>query len=103
MKWLLAIFIGSIALSALWFFERTRSFSFSAYAKIMLPLVLTVELFYWYGFYHAPNFIAARYTMSAITHTCGWILAIIFLSEPVKVSQILGAALIIIGSLIISR
>jgi len=103
MKWFLAMFIGSIALSILWFFERTRSFSFSTYAKVILPLVLTIELLYWYGFYHAPNFITARYIMSAITHTCGWILAILILSEPVKVSQIFGAILIIFGSFMIAK
>jgi len=101
--WVLALLIGSVFLSALWFMERTKDLSLHTWATKMIPIVIICELFYWYGFRNAPNFITARYTMSVMTHIFGWILVLFLLKEPVKYTQVLGAIFIIIGTYILGK
>ena len=99
--WIVAIACGSITLTLLWFFERTQDLTVSTWALKMLPVLVVCELFYWYGFRKAPSFIAARYTMSAMMHGLGWGLAVCLLGESVTLNAILGAGLIVAGSIVL--
>ena len=103
MPWWLAIFLGSVVLTVLWFLERTRDLSFTVWATQMLPVLLVCELCYWYGFRKAPSFLSARYTMSAMTHTLGWVLALCILREGVTWRSVAGAVLIIGGALLVGK
>lgn len=96
--WLVTIVIASLILVLLWFFERTTDVSFKAWFTKILPIVIVCELFYWWGFRHAPSFLTARYVMSGITHVFGWVLALVILHEGVDVWKLVSIGLIIVGT-----
>ena len=99
--WLLCMFIGSMMLTALWFFQRTEAMGWGMWATRIAPIVLVSDVFFWAAIRRAPSFVAARYTMSAMTHTLGLILAFAILHEECSWQKVAGIALIIGGSILV--
>jgi len=95
--WLVALFIGSLLLSLIWFWERTTDLNFLFWITKMLPVLIACEMFYWYGFRNAPSFLIARYSMSAMTHVLGILLVVVFLKEGIHLKQIFGILFIVLG------
>lgn len=62
-----------------------------------MPLTLLANLFYWHAFKYAPSFVSARYLMSVMTHTIGWLLIIFIFKEPITIKQIIAVGLILLG------
>ncbi|HUU98826.1 MAG TPA: hypothetical protein VM487_24100 [Phycisphaerae bacterium] len=101
--WAASIAVGSIILTFLWYLERTTDVAVKAWATQILPVMVVAELFLWWGFRKAPNFIAARYTMSAMMHVLGWTLALCLLHEGASVKSVVGSALIIAGAVLVGK
>jgi len=99
--WAAAILLGSLFLVPLWFFNRTADMNLYNWFFKCFPFVIASNVLYWYGFRFAPDFVSARYTMSASTHIFGWLIVIFMLHEPIVAKQIVGVGLIIIGSYIL--
>ncbi len=95
--WIISIFIGSVLLSRQWFIERTEDLTLVTWVFQILPILVIGQIFYWYGFRNAPNFIIARYTMSFITHIFGILVVIFFLKEGISIKQGIGMTLMITG------
>ncbi len=101
--WVASIAAGSIALTFLWYLERTSDLSVQAWAFKMIPVMVIAELFLWWGFRKAPSFITARYTMSAMTHVLGWTLALCVLHEGASAKAVVGCVLIVVGAVLIGK
>jgi len=99
--WFWCILFGSLFLSVLWFFERTTALSFEAWVTRILPVLIVCQLFYWYGFRHAPQWITARYLMSAQTNIFGFVLILWILKEPVSIRQWVGVGLVLVGAFLV--
>jgi len=99
--WLIGIVVGSLMLSFLWFLERTKDLNFITWITQILPVLVVGNLFYWYGFRSAPDFLTARYVMSAMTHTLGWLVALFILKEGVTPINLVGIGFIMLGILVL--
>lgn len=101
--WVVALFLGSLPLILLWIFIRRTDLNFLDFWIKIAPLCLIGNVFYWYAFRVAPSFVTARYIMSGITHTMGWLAVLIILKEPITWQQIIGAMFIMVGIWIMGK
>lgn len=101
--WILAVILGNLTLFWVWIFIRTTDLSFSGFWTKLAPLCLLGNLFYWYAFRTAPDFITVRYLMSGMTHLMGWLIVVFILKEPIMLQHIVGAGLIVLGAWIMGK
>jgi len=102
MPWWIGTILGSVALAILNSLSRGHDVSFWNWRIIIVPLLLC-QWGYWYGFYHAPNFIKCWYTGSAMNAISAICLSLLFFDKSISAYTVLGIFLIITGQWVLLK
>ena len=101
-KWYIGTLIGGITLALMNSIKKTFDLTFINFC-VILPLLIIVQLGFWYGFRHGTNFVVVWFTGSAISASSAVLISLMYFKEPFRVSILVGILCIIIGQLLLLR
>lgn len=102
MPWYYGCFIGGIALATM--NTILKNLSITAFNLIcILPLLIIVQLGFWYAFKNGSNFVAVWFTGSAMSATSAVIISLLYFKEPFRWQVAVGMVCIIIGQFLLAQ
>ncbi len=102
MPWWIGTLIGGVTLALMNALKKGMDITALNFLCI-LPLLITVQLGFWYGFRHGDNFTVTWFTGSAMSATSAIMISLLYFKEPFKYTILVGVLLIVAGQFCLTR
>ena len=102
MPWYVGTLIGGISLALMNSVKKSIDLN-AVNFLYLLPLLIIVQLGFWYGFRHGNNFVVTWFTGSAMSASSAILISLFYFGEPFRWQIGVGVLLIILGQICLIR